>query len=91
MAAYVLINITITDPERYAGYAKLAPATEAQYGGRAETLEGTTPAARVVVIEFESIDRAKAWLDSPEYSGPKAIRHSASTSSMWVVEGLPQG
>lgn len=97
MAAYVLINITITDPERYAGYAKLAPATVAHYGGRylarggrAETLEGSTPAGRVVVIEFESIDRARAWLDSPEYSEPKAIRHSASTSTMWVVEGLPQ-
>ena len=34
MAAYVLINITITDPERYAGYAALAPGTVAQYGGR---------------------------------------------------------
>ncbi|MDO8793044.1 MAG: DUF1330 domain-containing protein [Vicinamibacterales bacterium] len=95
MAAYVLINITITDPERYADYAKLAPGTVAQYGGRylarggsAETLEGTTPAGRVVVIEFPSSDQARAWLNSPEYAGPKAIRHSASTSIMWVVEGF---
>ena len=95
MAAYVLINITITDPERYADYAKLAPGTVAQYsgrylarGGRAETLEGTTAAGRVVVIEFSSSDQAKAWLHSPEYSGPKAIRHSASTSTMFVVEGF---
>ena len=98
MAAYVLINITITDPERYAGYAALAPGTVAQYGGRylarggsAETLEGSTPAGRMVVIEFPSSDLARAWLSSPEYAGPKAIRHSASTSTMWVVEGfVPQ-
>ncbi len=95
MAAYVLINITITDPERYAGYATLVPGTVAQYGGRylarggsAETLEGSTPAGRMVVIEFPSSDQAKAWLNSPEYAGPKAIRHSASTSTMWVVEGF---
>lgn len=96
MAAYILINITITDPERYADYAKLAPGTVAQYGGRylarggrAETLEGSTPTGRVVVIEFPSSDQAKAWLNSPEYAGPKAIRHSASTSEMFVVDGLP--
>lgn len=95
MSAYVLINITITNPERYADYAKLAPGTVAQYGGRylarggrAETLEGATPAGRVVVIEFPTSDQAKTWLNSPEYAGPKAIRHSASTSTMFVVEGF---
>lgn len=95
MAAYILINIDVTDPERYADYAKLAPGTVAQYGGRylarggrAETLEGMIPAKRVVVLEFDSADQAKAWLNSPEYAGPKTIRHSASTSSMWLVEGF---
>jgi len=95
VAAYILINIDVTDPERYADYAKLAPGTVAQYGGRylarggrAETLEGTIPAKRVVVLEFDAADQAKAWLNSPEYAGPKAIRHSASTSSMLLVEGL---
>ncbi len=95
MAAYILLNIDVTDPERYADYAKLAPGTVAQYGGRylarggrAETLEGSIPAKRVVVLEFDSADQAKAWLNSPEYSAAKAIRHSASTSSVLLVEGL---
>lgn len=96
MAAYILINIDVTDPDRYAGYAKLAPGTVTQYGGRylarggrAEALEGDIPARRVVVIEFPTYDQAKAWLDSEEYRAPKAIRHSASTSTMWIVDGLP--
>jgi uncharacterized protein (DUF1330 family) len=95
VAAYILINIDVTDPERYADYAKLAPGTVAQYGGRylarggrAETLEGSIPAKRVVVLEFPSAYQAKAWLNSPEYAGPKSIRHSASTSNMLLVEGV---
>ena len=95
MAAYVLVNIDVTDPERYAGYAKVAPESVAHYGGRylarggrAETLEGILPAGRVVVIEFPTYAQATAWANSPEYAGPKAIRQSASTGQMLVVEGV---
>ena len=96
MAAYVFLNIHVTDPERYADYAKLAPGTVAQYGGRylarggrAEALEGDIPAARAVVLEFPTYEQATAWINGPEYSGPRGIRRSASTSHAWVVEGLP--
>jgi hypothetical protein len=34
MAAYVVVDITVTDPETYATYRDLAPATVALYGGR---------------------------------------------------------
>jgi uncharacterized protein (DUF1330 family) len=33
MAAYVLLNIDVTEPEKYAGYVKAAGATVEQYGG----------------------------------------------------------
>ena len=95
MSAYVIAEVNVTDPDQFAEYRKLVPATIEKYGGRfvvrggtVETKEGGRSPARMVVIEFPSSDQAKAWLNSPEYAGPKAIRHSTSTSTMWVVEGF---
>ena len=95
MAAYVLVNIDVTDPERYKDYARAAPETVARYGGRyiarggrAEALEGPIPARRVVVIEFETYEQAKAWWASEEYRDPKGVRQRCSTSSMLLVEGV---
>ena len=95
MAGYIIANIHVTDPVRYATYTKTVGASIAQYGGRflvrggkAETLEGTVDAARVVVLEFPTVERAKAWWNSDEYREPKAIRLSAATADMLAVEGV---
>jgi len=95
MAAYVIVNIEITDPVGYAEYAKAAGATVAQYGGeylarggRAERLEGDWEPKRFVVLRFDSLERAKAWWASAEYAEPKSMRQSASKTNMIVVEGV---
>ena len=95
MAAYLVLNIDVTNPERYAEYVKVAGATVEQYGGRylvrggkAETLEGSLAPKRFVVLEFPSLERAKAWWNSAEYRQPKAIRQSTSTSDVILVEGV---
>ena len=95
MAAYIVLNIEVTDPTRYAEYVKAAGATVAQYGGtylvrggRAEKLEGTADPKRFVVLEFPSYERAKAWWDGAEYRGPKAIRQLAATSDAILVDGV---
>jgi uncharacterized protein (DUF1330 family) len=95
MAAYLIVDIKITDRERYARYVEAVPATIAKYGGkflvragRSETLEGSWNPARVVVVEFESFERAKQWWGSQDYSGPKALRQSASITNMILVEGV---
>jgi uncharacterized protein (DUF1330 family) len=95
MTAYVIIDIEVTDPAGYEEYKKLAPAAVAAYGGKyrarggaTEVLEGDWAPKRVVVLEFESIARAKAWLDSPEYRTPKQMRHQAARGNMIVVEGV---
>jgi uncharacterized protein (DUF1330 family) len=94
VAAYIIGNIDVTSPERYATYVKEVGASVAQYGGRfivrggrAEKLEGPLEPGRVVVIEFPTSERAKAWWDSEEYRELKAIRRSASAGSLFVVEG----
>lgn len=95
MAAYVVLNVEVTDPARYPEYAKVAGPTVAQYGGtylvrggRCEALEGTLTPKRVVIIQFPSYERAKAWWDSEEYRVPKGIRQSAAISDTLIVEGV---
>jgi uncharacterized protein (DUF1330 family) len=95
MAAYIVLNIDVTDPARYPEYAKVAAPIVEQYGGRylvrggtAEALEGSIQPKRVVILEFPSYERAKAWWDCEEYRGPKAIRQSAATSDTILVDGV---
>lgn len=94
MSAYVIANVDVRDPSRYAEYIKLSPGTVAAFGGRfiarggrSETLEGDAPAKRLVILEFESYEKAKAWYDSEDYRVARAIRQSASTGSFLLVEG----
>lgn len=94
MKAYVIVDVTITDPQRYGEYKKLTPGSLVPFegkfivrGGRCETLEGSWEPGRIVVVEFPSIEKAKAWWSSSGYAPAKALRQSASDTKMIVVEG----
>ena len=93
-SGYIILDIKITDPERYQEYRESAAATVEAYGGRylvrggkTEKLEGDWDNGRIVVLEFDSLERARAWWASEEYSAPKALRQSASVTRMILVEG----
>jgi uncharacterized protein (DUF1330 family) len=95
LSAYVFVNIRVTDPERYARYIEIAPATVATFGGRylarggaAQKLEGSWEPQRVVVLEFESAERARQWWASPLYEEAKALRQRSAQTEMILVEGL---
>ncbi len=95
MTAYVIVDIEVTDPATYETYKQLAPPAVAAYGGRyvarggrTETLEGDWAPTRLVILQFESIERARAWLESPEYREARALRHRSARSRMVVIEGL---
>jgi uncharacterized protein (DUF1330 family) len=95
MPAYVIVDITVTDPVGYEEYKKLAPPAVAAYGGKylarggkVQTLEGDWSPTRLVILEFESAERAKQWLESPEYSAARQLRHRMATGNMIVVEGV---
>ena len=95
MAGYIIVDVQIIDPEAYERYKAAVPATLAAYGGkflvrggRVEILEGNWEPNRLVVLEFESVERAKAWWKSQEYAAPKQLRQSASVTNMVVVEGI---
>ena len=95
MSAYVIVDIEITDPNSYEEYKKLAPISIKLYGGKYlargglnETLEGDWNAHRLVILEFENLDKAKTWLNSPEYAPARALRHRSARSRMIAVEGI---
>lgn len=94
MSAYVIVEIDIRDPVAYAEYIRLTPPTILAYGGKfiirggkVETLEGDWKPNRLVMLEFESVARAKEWWSSPEYAPALAIRQRSATTDMIVVEG----
>jgi uncharacterized protein (DUF1330 family) len=95
MSAYVIVDIDVTNPEEYQEYVKLAPASIAARGGkylaragRTEVLEGNWIPKRLVILEFESVENAKAWLESPEYQPARQMRHRTATSNMVVIAGV---
>ena len=95
MAAYVIVEIEVTDPVRYEDYKMMAPPTIAAYGGRylarggrTEPFEGGWAPQRLVILEFPSLERAREWLESPEYRDARQLRHLTARSRMVAIEGL---
>ena len=94
MAAYLIADITVQNPEVFAEYRKQVPATVEKYGGRFlvrggahEVLEGDYRPTRMVVIEFPDLAAAKAWYGSQEYAPLLKLRLSSATGPVILVEG----
>lgn len=95
MAAYIVVQVDVHDPARYENYKKLVPPSLEKFGGRfiarggkTETLEGDWAPKRFVIVEFPSVERAKAWWASREYADAKALRQATASTQMIVAEGL---
>jgi uncharacterized protein (DUF1330 family) len=94
MSVYFIAEIKVHDPKPYAEYVSKVPALVAKYGGRyvvrggdAATVIGTWNPGRIVVIEFESAERVRKWLSSPEYRAVAPFREQSTESRAIVVEG----
>lgn len=95
MAGYVIAEVQVTDPERYAEYREQVNAGILAYGGRflarggkAEALEGDAPRGRLVIAEFDSYEQARAWYYSQENAGPMKLRHEVSAGRLLLVDGV---
>jgi uncharacterized protein (DUF1330 family) len=96
MPAYVVVEIEVTDPVLYEDYKKLSAPAVALYGGKylarggkTEALEDDWAPTRLVILEFPTLEQAKTWWNSPEYTQAKQIRWKAADTRMTVIEGLP--
>src|SRR5215210_5358741 len=97
MLGYVIVEVDVKNREAYEEYKALAEQAVAAFGGRflvrggrTETLEGDWEPKRIVILQFDSVERAKEWWGSELYSAAKEIRYRTATSRLIVVEGVQQ-
>jgi uncharacterized protein (DUF1330 family) len=93
--AFVVVDVDRTDPERAARYSEMSGPSVERHGGRflarggaLTVLEGHWEPNRLVVIEFASVDAARAWYDSDDYREARTVREGAGTWNMVVVTGI---
>ena len=93
MSAYVIAEVEVANPAEYADYVTLANASVLRHGGRfvvrggpSDVFEGDW-AGRLVVLEFESLEAARAWYDSDDYQACLPIRLRSSKGRLIAVEG----
>jgi uncharacterized protein (DUF1330 family) len=91
---YVIAEVDVTDPDAFKKYAEKVPATVAPFdghylvrGGKIQEVEGEAP-KRIVVLAFDSAEKARAWEYSPAYEAIKPMRHSSAKSRIFIVEGI---
>ncbi|MBH9552900.1 DUF1330 domain-containing protein [Inhella gelatinilytica] len=93
--AYALITVKITDSEAFKAYMAAAPASIAACGGEYlvrggafETVEGDWNPARITVLRFPSMERAKAWYHGDAYTQARGFRAGATEYfNVTLVEG----
>ena len=92
---YWIAHVDVRDPETYKLYVEGAkPAFErfgAKFlarGGGFTQLEGDDVGKRHVVIEFDSVETAKACYNSPEYQAAREHRLPVATATMLIIEGM---
>jgi uncharacterized protein (DUF1330 family) len=95
MPGYIVLDVVVRDPVAYERYKALAGSSVAAYGGRylvrggaTVALEGSWKPSRLVILEFPSVEQARAWWTSSEYGPAKAIRQGCADTEMLLVEGL---
>lgn len=92
---YVIARAIVINATQYAIYAAAAGEAIKKHGGkpivrggRTEVVEGEGR-PRNVVLEFESVEAARAYAHSPEYTAAKKLRENAGFIDMVIVEGPP--
>ena len=93
-SAYILANITVTNPEQYEEYKKLSSLAMKAHGvevcirgGQVELLEGDWTPDRVVLLKFPSVEAARKFNDSVEYGAARQSRQGAAHMRMVLIEG----
>jgi uncharacterized protein (DUF1330 family) len=94
-SAYILANVDVTDPQQYEQYKKLSTLAMQAHGaevcvrgGAVQVLEGDWKPGRTVLLKFPSVEKARAFYDSPEYAAARKAREGAAVMRMVLIEGV---
>ena len=95
MSAYIIANVTVTNPAQYEDYKRLSShamqvhgAEVCVRGGNSEILEGDWRPDRLIVLKFPSVEQAKAFNESAEYGAARRSRQGAAVMRMVLIEGV---
>jgi uncharacterized protein (DUF1330 family) len=95
MSAYLIANVEIKDSAKFQDYMKATPSIIKKFGGKFlvrggdfEICEGSWNPKRIVVVEFESMSKARQFYNSPEYQAIKHLRKNSAYTEWIFVDGL---
>ena len=95
--AYVIGDVTVTNPEQMALYREWSTRAMQEYkaevlvrGGAIEVLEGDWHPTRLVLLGFASAEQARAFYRSETYTQARKVRQDAGIVRMVLAEGLAQ-
>ena len=93
--AYFIFDVKIHDLAGMKIYGEKVESTYQRYGGKRVVLcgqvialEGNAPQGHLVILQFDSVEQAQAWHDSPEYQEIMPYRHACCDSTVWLAEGI---
>jgi uncharacterized protein (DUF1330 family) len=97
-AAYWVAEITVKDQDSYTkDFVPLATRSLQDgggkfivRGGRTIATQGSAPAPRVVILQFDSLDKAESWWNSPAEKAANVIGDKYASFRSFLVEGLGQ-
>jgi uncharacterized protein (DUF1330 family) len=95
MAVYLIVDVSVLDPEVYAEYVERVPLVVEQYGGRylsrggeVVPLSGGWRPQRIILVEFYNMEQVHDFFSSPEYQPLALLRERATDSRAIIVEGV---
>ncbi len=95
MAAYIIVDLEVTDSALFEQYRAAVPATISAYGGKYlirggafDVLEGNWHPKRVIVLQFDSMARLKEWYESADYAPLRSLRAKCAKTNVIAIEGL---
>jgi len=94
-SAYIIANVQVSNAEQYEQYKRLSSLAMQAHGaqvcvrgGAVEVLEGDWTPERVVILQFNSLEQARAFYASAEYGAARQARQGAAVMRMVLVQGV---
>ena len=93
MHGYVVVNLNVLDPNKMADYSAVAGPSIKKFGGEvlfkgnAETLSGNSEYDMLVIVKFDSVDKAKEWYHSKDYQAIIPTRNLAMEAVFTITAG----
>ena len=95
MTAFLISDVSVRDADTFQTYRTRAAASIAHHGGtylarggKIESLEGAWAPRNIIVVQFPTVEQARAWYRSPEYAFALEVRDKALSRNLILVDGV---